>query len=217
MLDPDDLDNFIVHEDRLFLMTMSNKEPCRELLTDLQVVTERVLGEECITPDMATCRVALSDDVELSDRATKALHAYISIRQIRERERDALRDGPEMAERFYYLVHHAMRATLAATLVSPLISDYEEGERKLAVSRSKGGHSKNRHFREIDERVEAALCMAWARGARYPHRIAWANAIVQIDPSLAPPPTETYEPLSRQVSKIGRDLFKGRWPVKSRR
>ncbi|MFN3536955.1 MAG: hypothetical protein ACK4Y4_05860 [Brevundimonas sp.] len=213
MLDPDDLTDFIVHKDRTFFVLGSHKDECRHYLQELEKTSKAALEEEGISLEDVSCRTLVDVNVEMGDRARTAMECYIALRQLREHERDALRDGPANAERFYTPIRHALVAALAGVSVDPELTRYERQKQKLAEARDRATSKRARAQSQTERRIESALRTLWERKARFVRLDDWSNKIRELDRGLAAQMGESNSTLNRKVSRVGRRCFQADWPV----
>lgn len=194
----------------------SDKDEYYFNISAMENAAKQVLAEQGVPLKAASIDTLTSDHIELSDRAHKAMSALVSIRLLKSWERDAIAKGPEVSETFYRVAHAAISATLAATLVSPMMSDFETREMRDAARRKEGGRARGRPFAVQDEKAKAVLLSLWRDGARHTQLADWARAIIAQAPELSPPRNRGFEQFERKISKWGRAEFGGSWSVKGR-
>lgn len=96
-----------------------------QMVAELEATAHRVLAEQGLSHRAVSIQALVSDDLELSDRASKAMSVLISIRLLKLREQDAIRGGQATARTFYHVAQNAMIAAVVAALISPMMTDQD--------------------------------------------------------------------------------------------
>lgn len=199
--------------DRIIAELSSDQESYEYHLSELEKVSKLVLAEQGIPLWEVSVQTLIDDNRAFTERGIKAMNALISIRLIREWERDANEAGTDTAKRFYHVARHAMIASTASALISPMVSDFEAEKIKTEQRRIKGGEAKHQEFRLKEEIIQAELSRLWSEGERFSRLIMWSNAVVSARPELTPPDENGWRNLNRRISKIGKEAFGSEWPI----
>ncbi|MEW6537907.1 MAG: hypothetical protein AB1448_04865 [Pseudomonadota bacterium] len=180
------------------------------LFSDLEDIAVRVLAEQNI-PINGISIHSLDDGLkEYSERGVIAMHAYVSIRLLKGWAAEAFGGDKVSTDTFYRVAYHAAAAAMTAALVSPMVTDFKAAELHALLARQKGGR-KTSKIRKETTRTE--LRRLWTEGARFPALITWCEAVVAARPELTPSTDKAWEGLKRRVSKLGKEEFKGDWPI----
>lgn len=202
-----------VHMDRIIAELSSDQDSYEYQLKELEEVAKQVIAEQGIPLSSASVQTLTDETRTFTDRGYKAMSALISIRLVREWERDAVEAGPASAKTFYHIAHNTMIASMAAALVSPMVSDFEAEEIKTSKRQKKGGETKQKPFKIKTEVIRTELIRLWSGGARFTARITWSEAVVSARPELTPATDKGWDRLNRKVSEIGHRTFGDDWPI----
>ena len=198
--------------DRITAELFSDQANYEFMLSKLEEIAKSVIADEGIALS-TVCVQAVTDDLEPpTERAGKAMSAFIAARLLREWELDAAEQGQESAERFYHVVHNAITACAAATLVSPMVSDLEAVSANITDARKKGGRTTPHATKRERELIKTALLILWRKGARYPTEKAWAREVVKMHPELSHP-NDDLRSFSKRVGEAGRNVFEEDWLI----
>lgn len=202
-----------VHIDRIIAELSSDQDSYEYQLNELEEVAKKVIAEQGIPLGSVSVQTLTDETKTFTDRGFKAMSALISIRLLREWERDAVEAGPASAKTFYHIAHNTMIASMAAALVSPMVSDFEAEEIKTSKRQKKGGEARQRPFKIKTEIIRTELMRLWSDGARFSMLITWSNAVVLARPELTPSTDKAWAGLNRRISKLGKETFGEEWPI----
>lgn len=202
-----------VHMDRIIAELSSDQDSYEYQLNELEVAAKQVIAEQGIPLGTVSVQTLTDETRTFTDRGFKAMSALISIRLVREWERDAVEAGPASAKTFYHIVHNTMIASMAAALVSPMVSNFEAEEIKTSKRQKKGGEAKQKPFKIKTETIRTELKRLWSDGARFPILITWSRAVVSARPELTPSTDKAWDGLNRRISKLGNETFGEDWPI----
>ena len=198
--------------DRITAELSSDKANYDFMLSRLEEIAESVIADEGIALS-TVCIQTLTEELEPpTERARKAMSAFISARLLRGWEAEAIEDSQDSAERFYHVAHNAIMACMAATLVSPLISDLEATSASITEGRRKGGLTTPYSVQREHELIKTALLIIWRQGARYRMAKAWARDVVKMHPELTHP-NDDLKSFSKRVGDAGREVFEEDWLI----
>ncbi len=188
-----------------------------QMVAELEATAHRVLAEQGLSHRAVSIQALVSDDLELSDRASKAMSVLISIRLLKLREQDAIRGGQATARTFYHVAQNAMIAAVVAALISPMMTDQDAEIAKGKRGPKRGGETRAENFASRDDRAKSTLLALWKGGARFKVLKEWSGAIFAELPEIAPSKDQTFTEMNRKVSRWGKEAFGAEWSVPQKR